>query len=323
MALHNTKKIPYSDIVIGAELGRGAYGRVFKIKYLGVYYAAKEIHGILLEYASQGEGQQIQQNYIREIQICKDLCHPNIVEFYGIFYGPGSKLPLPTMVMELMDNNLTSYLRGQVYVSSTTKIYILHDVSLALYYLHSQNPPIIHRDLSPNNVMIKSYHPQPVAKISDFGTARTTLDKNHDSEEDTKTRAPGTMDFMAPECNSAHTKYGLPVDVFSYGGVALFVINQEWPTPSAVVNFDHTTRKLFASTEVERRQKYMNFRNGPFKRLIEECLSNDPYARPSAGQIEVFLSNFKTNKEEFLVQAIKIGLSPQEDKVDKVTLHDL
>ena len=307
------KVIPLSDIQIGAELGRGAYGVVFKVNYLGVYYAAKQIHSILLENSSR-EKDAIIQSFVHEIKLCSTLSHPNIVQCQGIFYAL-LQSDVPVMLMELMDNSLTYYLQGQTYVSSTTKMSILHDVSLGLYYLHSQKPPIIHRDLSPNNVMIKGNFPHPVAKISDLGVAKNFGGDGHKS---TMTKAPGTMDFMPPESLDDRPQYGPSVDVFSYGGITLFVINQEWPTPTAVVSFDSKTKKLFAHTEVERRHRHLNFQDGPLKQLIVACLSNDPGARPSARRIEAFLSSFQHSREEVLEQATKIVLPQQKDEIEKV-----
>ena len=305
--------IPFSDIEIGADLGRGAYGRVFKVKYLGVYYAAKQIHSILLEHAGQQEKYVLIDSFVREIKLSNTLSHPNIVQYRGIYYErPQSNVPI--MLMELMDTSLRDYCEGQSYISGTTKMSILHDVSLGLYYLHSQNPPIVHRDLSPNNVMIKSFFPQPVAKISDLGVARSI---QADSRK-TMTKIPGTVDFMPPETLADHPQYGPPVDIFSYGGVALLVINQEWPQPTALVRFDPKTNTTYAYTEVERRHRYLNFRDGPVKQLIVACLSDNPAARPSAKRIEAFLSEFKSKTEEVLAQATKI-LSPQQrDEIEKV-----
>lgn len=305
--------IPLSDIQIGDELGRGAYGRVFKVKYLGVYYAAKQIHEILLEFDFPRERNPVIDSFVHEIKLCSTLSHPNIVQYRGIYYA-SEQSGVPIMLMELMDNSLTHYLQGQPYVSSTTKMSILHDVSLGLYYLHSQKPPIVHRDLSPNNVMIKSNFPHPVAKISDLGVAKSFRVDTHK----TMTKAPGTMDFMPPECLDDTPQYGTPMDVFSYGGVALFVINQEWPAPTAPVRYDPQTNQLHAFSEVERRYRYLNFQDGPVKQIIVACLSNDPGARPSARRIEAFLSSFKNNSEEVLAQATKIILPQLKDDIEKV-----
>lgn len=317
LQMKEVQVIPSSKIKIGDVVGWGAYGNVFKVKYRGVYYAAKEIHSILLQYSTAEGTQHLKDSFIHEISICSSLSHPNIVQCVGIYYQKRSSLP--AMVMELMDSSLTQYLQGQLYISNTTKMSILHDASLGLCYLHSQKPPIIHRDLTPNNIMIKSCLPQPIAKIGDLGVAKVIRDDSSSKQTKTKlTKAPGTVDFMPPESLCDDPQYGTPMDVFSYGGIALFSINQEWPFSAPVVTFDPITGKMHALTEIERRGKFLNFQDGPFKQLIVACLSNDPGARPSARRIETFLSSFKSHTEEFLVQATRKILTHQKDKVEKV-----
>ena len=73
--------------------------------------------------------------------------------------------------------------------------------------LHNHDPPIVHRDLSPNNILLTAHH---VAKISDLGVAKVI---KADSRK-TMTKAPGTIDFMPPECLDDSPKYGPPMDMF-------------------------------------------------------------------------------------------------------------
>ena len=87
---------------------------------------------------------------------------------------------------------------------------------------------------------------QFVAKISDLGVAKVI---QADSKK-TKTRAPGTVDFMPPEALLETPEYGPPLDVFSYGGVILHVVNQEWPTPLHYVMTDPKTGKILGLSEV-------------------------------------------------------------------------
>ena len=54
----------------GEEIGRGAYGRVFKVNYYGMLCAAKEIHSILLDSVSREELQQTKSSYLRECRQC-------------------------------------------------------------------------------------------------------------------------------------------------------------------------------------------------------------------------------------------------------------
>ena len=121
---------------------------------------------------------------------------------------------------------------------------MLLDVTRGLWYLHTHHPPIVHRDLSPNNILLTS---QFVAKVSDLGVAKAI---QADSKK-TKTRASGTVDFMGPEALLEIPQYGPPLDMFSYGGVILHVVNQEWPTLLHYVMNDPKTGKIMALSEVQ------------------------------------------------------------------------
>ena len=109
-------------------------------------------------------------------------------------------------------------------------------------------------------------------------------------------RAPGTPDFMPPEALFENAVYGLPLDVFSYGGLALYTVVGEWPTPSGAVRFDPETRKKIALSEVECRQQYLDKMIGEaevLRPLVEECLDNDPAVRPT---IAVVSTRIQENK---------------------------
>ena len=60
------------------EIGRGAYGRVYEVKYCETTCAAKELHSILLE--GQGEAERrFVDSFLRECHQCSKLRHPNII----------------------------------------------------------------------------------------------------------------------------------------------------------------------------------------------------------------------------------------------------
>ena len=69
----------------GKEIGRGAYGRVFEVKYGTSLCAAKEVHPILLEYAQDDQRalQNIKDSFFNECHIWSLLEHPCIVQFIG------------------------------------------------------------------------------------------------------------------------------------------------------------------------------------------------------------------------------------------------
>ena len=194
------------------------------------------------------EMQRTIESFMRECRQCSTLRHPNIIHFLGVYYptamGGANRMRLPVMVMEMMEDSLTSFVEKHEKIPVYIKYSIVRDVSLGLCYLHKHDPPIIHRDLSPNNVLLTVYH---VAKISDLGVAKVI---RADSRK-TMTKAPGTIDFMPPESLANGPVYGPPMDVFSFAGIILHTFNQQWPSPSENVKFDRNTRKMIALSEVE------------------------------------------------------------------------
>ena len=271
---------------LNKELGCGAYGKVFAVKYCEMICAAKEIHSTLLKGMGKAEMHQTIESFLRECHQCSTLRHPNIVQFLGIYYPPEAgrdnrRMRLPVIVMEMMADSLTSFVDKYEKIPIQIKFSIVHDVSLGLCYLHNHHPPIVHHDLSPNNVLLTTHH---VAKISDLGVAKVM---QADSRM-TMTKAPGTVDFMPPEAVDKYPVYGSPMDVFSFGGIILHTFNQRWPSPSSQVQCDPKSRKMIALSEVERRQEYLNKMIGEaevLRSLVEECLHNDPAVRPNIANV--------------------------------------
>ena len=113
--------------------------------------------------------EQIVTKYLQECQLMSELCHPkfNITMFLGMCLIPNSQLPL--LVMEKLDGSLDDLLQSVPHIPLSLKQSILEDVARGLLYLHTHNPPVIHRDLTTNNVLLTSSF---VAKITDLGNSR-------------------------------------------------------------------------------------------------------------------------------------------------------
>ena len=265
------------------ELGRGSYGRVYAVKYCQTICTAKEIHSVLVEGVGRVQMQRTVKSFMRECRQCSTLHHPNVIQFLGVYYpvtvgGALNRMRLPVMVMEMMASSLSTFVSKHEKIPVHIKYSIVHDVSLGLCYLHSHDPPIVHRDLSPNNVLLTVHH---VAKISDLGVAKVIKPNSRK----TLTKAPGTVDFMPLEALSINPVYGPPMDVFSFAGVILHTFTQQWPRPVDQVQFDSMARKRVALSEVERRQQYLDRMTEEealaLRPLVEECLDDDPDMRPT------------------------------------------
>ena len=128
---------------------------------------------------------------------------------------------------------------------------------MGLDYLHSRSPPVIHRDLTPNNIMLSS---QLTAKIGDLGVAKAIRTDSRRTKNKL-TSAPGMTDFMPPEALHDDAVYNTSLDVFSFGGIMIYVITEEWPTPKASTEYDTKTRCTKGFNEVERRQHALSGQN--------------------------------------------------------------
>lgn len=264
------------------------------IRYHEKLYAAKKIHTSIFDEIGLEEKEAIKNNFIQECLCCSTIQHPNIVKFLGIYYPKMSDFPI--MVMELMTCSLTSHIeKHQSQISNKTKMSILYDVSLGLSFLHRHEPRIIHRDLSSNNIMLSN---QLVAKIGDLGVAKVIQAGNMKTKSKL-TEAPGTHDFMPPEIFEGNNiVYGTPVDVFSFGCVALHVASGEWPRPSASKLTDIKTNKPVTYTEVERRKRYLDMmikKEVVLKEFVKRCLNNNPNLRPSIEEASNLIMQLKVN----------------------------
>ena len=183
-----------TDLVFtDVQLGRGADATVYAVEWNGTVCAAKRLHEILLEDESPGGADKLINNFEAECLTWSKLRHPGVVQFLGVYLERSSRLPV--LVMEKMDTSLRTYLEdhSKEEFPLHQKVFILRQVTQALAYLHSQNPPLVHHDLSPNNVLLNVV--SFVTKVSDFGMSRAI----NPSALSRKSSIKGTQAFMPPE----------------------------------------------------------------------------------------------------------------------------
>ena len=312
-----------TDIQLGRVIGGGAHGRILEAKWEGSVVAVKQIHALLEEVSAQ-EFAILRSKFLMECDRSNRLRHSNIVRFFGIYFPPGARLP--NLVMERLHCSLNDLLKQNPIIHLDIKTSILHQIGLGLRYLHTRVPPIIHRDLSSNNILISK---GMEAKIADLSTIRL-LDPNRNSP---MTIAPGTQDFMPPEVlvNDPEIKYGKELDVFSFGCIMLHTFSQQWPTPSQHVVTDPVERKFIARSEIERRAQYLDKVDKVVEDvmvpLIVSCLENLPFDRPTimkvCDQLETLLVNREQSIPDNLLQA-QLMLQEAQNEVERQTseLHD-
>ena len=215
-----------------------------------------------------------------------------IVTSLGVYYPTMNQYKLPVMVMEKMQHSLRGLVEKYDNIPLNVKLSILDEVCLGLRYLHSRNPPIVHRDLTPNNILLGGHLE---TKITDVGIAKVVKLSN---DQKTMTKQPGTLDFMPPEALTIRPVYEPSLDVFSYGGVILNVTTQLWPQPTNCTQFNPDNDVWEVVSEVKRRQQYLDKMTGSaadLKPLVISCLNNSPSNRPTLIEVSMTIKRVKDN----------------------------
>jgi len=185
-------------------LGEGAFGGVYKVrhKYLGIQ-ALKIFHpGII--------SKEQEPVLFNEAYILSRITHDNIVRVYeaNTFNYKDNKYCY--IAMEYVEGGtLADYINTEIKISIDIAIKIQKDICCGLSKLHNTEPPLVHRDVKPQNIMLSMKKEALVAKVSDFGLAK------HVDPVTRLTEAAGTLAYLPPE---GFWDYESPAsDVFSSG----------------------------------------------------------------------------------------------------------
>ena len=298
------------SIEIGEEIGRGAKGRILEAKWEGIAVA------VICMY-EKFPSPTYKRDFLRECEQSSRLRHPNIARFFGIYYPPGGGLL--NLVMERLHCSLSTFLEQNPVVPIRTKLSVINDVALGLRYLHTRNPPIIHRELSSNNVLLSK---GMEGKIGHIGIDHLLMgqSKNESRSYMFRSSTPIAVSSSHVDFMPKNTHYGRELDeeldVFSFGCVMLHTLSHEWPTPSEATIINPDTWLMTARTEVERRSKYFEridkSRSDVLVPLIESCLSDLPKNRPSIVRVCDQLEGQLVDRESVATNGLSVCTLQQE-----------
>ncbi|PWI64954.1 hypothetical protein PCL_08405 [Purpureocillium lilacinum] len=198
------------EIHLRREIGEGSYGVVTHFWNVsdGSEYALKEptARAIRKRQVNIGEWQ-------REARLMGQISHPHIVRLLQATFEPHPQLFLAYAPGGSLEDH--------EFITANETISILQQCLSALSYLHESNPPIVHRDIKPGNILVQHRFPGNIhVMFGDFGVAR-------DSSE--LSTFCGSVLYLAPEVylewqsicsNTTRKKYTPSVDVWSLGVVA-------------------------------------------------------------------------------------------------------
>ncbi|KAL2469539.1 PB1 domain-containing protein tyrosine kinase [Abeliophyllum distichum] len=271
--IYGLQIIKNADLEDLQELGSGTFGTVFHGKWRGTDVAIKRIKKSCFAGRSS-EQEKLTKDFWREAHILSKLHHPNVVAFYGVVPdGLGGTL---ATVTEYMVNGSLRHvlLRKDRALDRRKKVIIALDAAFGMEYLHLKN--IVHFDLKCDNLLVNLGDPQrPVCKVGDFGLSR--IKRNTLVSGGVR----GTLPWMAPELlNGSSSRVSEKVDVFSFG-ISMWEI---WTGEEPYADM-HCGAIIGGIVNNTLRPPIPGSCDSEWRKLMEECWSHDPAARPSFTEI--------------------------------------
>ena len=205
---------------VGSFVGRGAYGDVYRVRHRFLGEQA-------LKLVEVGPDAPPFEELLNEARVLATLSHPHVVRVFDADVYESAEGSLPFFTMEYVAG-------GTLAAVSSRRIRLGVDEALdaaaqmlsGLEAAHSLSPPVLHRDVTPGNVLIASEQPL-VLKLSDFGLA------GHVHPDTRLLRAAGTIRYQPPEAawgyaSEASDLYAVALILYELlTGVAAFPLGQE------------------------------------------------------------------------------------------------
>lgn len=152
---------------------------------------------------------------------------------------------------------------------------LIRDVASGLSWLHNMNPPVIHQDIKPDNVMIGE---NGDFMITDFGVSthlKSTLRKSMSAAFS----SAGTIAYMAPERFGKDNTPIMANDIYSLGATVFEMLTGDTPFG----NDGGLVQKKGADVP-ELKGEY----SSQLKKVISKCLRTNAWERPTAEQLEKY-----------------------------------
>ncbi|KAF7838273.1 putative serine/threonine-protein kinase WNK3 isoform X1 [Senna tora] len=205
----------------------GRYGRYKEVLGKGafkkVYRAFDELEGIEVAWNQVKVADLLRNNedmerLYSEVHLLKTLKHKNIIKFYNSWVDTNNE-NINFITEIFTSGTLRQYRKKHKHVDLRALKKWSRQILEGLSYLHSHDPPVIHRDLKCDNIFVNGNHGE--VKIGDLGLAAILQQANSAHS------VIGTPEFMAPELYEE--EYNELVDIYAFGMCLLELVTVEYP----------------------------------------------------------------------------------------------
>ncbi|KAG6434564.1 hypothetical protein SASPL_106202 [Salvia splendens] len=209
-------------------IGMGATGTVYKaeIQRLNTTVAVKKLWRWRKSDGDDDVEVGGSDDLVGEVNLLGRLRHRNIVRLLGFLHNDSDAMIIyEFMVNGSLGEALHRKKAGVLMVDWVTRYNIAIGVAQGLAYLHHDcHPPVIHRDVKSNNILLNA---NLEARLADFGLAKMMMKKN-----ETVSVVAGSYGYIAPEYGYT-LKVDEKSDIYSYGVVLMELVTGKRPLEEA------------------------------------------------------------------------------------------
>lgn len=169
----------------------------------------------------------------QEAEVLRQIDHPGVVKLYDCFQEDHRGY----LVLEYVaGKSLKDLVAAQGALSEKEALRLAIDLCRALVYMHGMMPPVVHRDLSPDNIMLGDSG----VKIVDFNVARRL-------EPGSGSTVVGKHSYIPPE--QFRGKPSVQSDIYAFGGTLFYLLTAEEPEPLTVSHPSIVNKKISAALD--------------------------------------------------------------------------
>ncbi|UWE10635.1 serine/threonine-protein kinase [Actinacidiphila bryophytorum] len=213
-------------------LGQGAYAEVYRVRHP---YLGRQAMKVFRQVADRATVDAL----LAEAVLLSRLGHPNIVRVFDAGTTPTATGERAYFTMEYVaGGTLARFMDGWLertgHVPVAAAERVLHQVSSGLALAHAAQPPIVHRDITPHNILVglDGDGGQPIrARLSDFGLATRTDPRTGLAS------AQGVLAFKPPETLLGFRGDSRSGDVWALGVVGYLLLTGRLPYPRGLAGW--------------------------------------------------------------------------------------
>lgn len=293
------------------KLGEGAFAEVYRVQHKFLGRQAMKV------FKAAGTTPEETERDLEEALLLSRIRHPNIVELFDanvveVPTGRHGYFTMTYMPGGTLERRWRSYDHDLMPIAEVVDIAV--QICRGLAVAHASDPPIVHRDIKPQNVLVRiEGKDQLSVRLSDFGLAKSV------NPLTLLASARGTISFKPPEALDGLDSCA--ADIWSVGAMMYLLLTDQLPHPALSERDYHDPSRFLRPI---RPPRVYNINVDPgLESIVFRCLAADPQDRyPDAGRLLSDLEEWEPGYAGSGSSVSASGISTKQD-LTQGSPHDL